>query len=85
MALEELGRPTIVAFPRPSARNAMESDCWKSMSIDELWDLHRRVTDALKDRMAAQQAAFEARLDKIELQPRLLSAQLRSGRKLTTF
>ena len=59
----------------------MQSDSWKSMPVDELWELHQQVTDALNDRIAEQQAAFEDRLREVELQPRLLSAQLRSGKK----
>jgi len=81
MALEELGRPIIVASPRPSAEDAMESDCWKSMPIDELWKLHQQVIDALTNQMAAQQAAFESRLRKVELQPHWLSAQFLSTQK----
>jgi hypothetical protein len=59
----------------------MESNCWKSLRVDELWRLHQQVADALNDQMAAQQAAFEGRLRKVELQPQWLSAQLRSAKK----
>jgi hypothetical protein len=84
MALGELGCPNIIAFV-PSAGNAMESDCWKSPSVDELWELHRQMTDALNDQFAAQQAAFEGRLRKVELQPQWLSAQFRSAKKRRGF
>jgi hypothetical protein len=83
MALEELGGSIIVAFP--IRRPEMESDCWKSMPVDELWKLHQQVTDALNDQIAAQQAAFEGRLRKIELHPHWLSAQFRSAKKRDVF
>ena len=51
------------------------------MPVDELWELHQQVVDALDDRIAEQQAAFEDRLREIELQPQWLSAQLRSAKK----
>jgi hypothetical protein len=63
----------------------MESNHWKSMSIDELWNLHQELAAVLSDRIAAEQARLEKRLRKVELKPRLLSAQLQSGKKLDDF
>jgi hypothetical protein len=59
----------------------MQSDRWKSMPVDELWELHQQVVDALDERIAAQQAAFEGRLREVGLQSHLLSAKFRSAKK----
>jgi DNA-binding protein H-NS len=44
----------------------MESDTFKSMSIDDLWTLREQVVAALVDRIAEEQAKLEERLRKIE-------------------
>jgi DNA-binding protein H-NS len=99
----------------------MESNALKSMSIDELWNLHQEVLAKLSHETAAEKARLEERLRKIELagnvvrpdrgrrpyptvrqkyrnpknpgetwsgrgkQPRWITAQLKSGKKLHDF
>jgi hypothetical protein len=49
----------------------MESkgDFWKSMSLDDLWHLHRDITVALNDRMVAKKVELEEQLRKIQHRP----------------
>jgi DNA-binding protein H-NS len=97
----------------------MNSDTLKSMSADELWELHERVAAVLGSKIEAERAVLEARLQKLAgtgirvksqrraypkvlpkycnpqnrketwagrgKQPRWLTAQLRSGKKLDDF
>ncbi len=44
----------------------MESNTFKSMSIDELWGLREQVASILADRITAEQAKLEEQLRKIE-------------------
>ena len=44
----------------------MESNTFKSMSIDELWTLREQVASILANRIAVEQAKLEERLRKIE-------------------
>ena len=43
----------------------MESNTFKSMSIDELWTLREQVASILADRITAEQAKLEEQLRKI--------------------
>ena len=43
----------------------MESNAFKSMSIDELWTLREQVASILADRITAEQAKLEEQLRKI--------------------
>ena len=46
---------------------------WKSMSTDELWDLHQSVTDILRDKMLVKKAGIEIKLRSIaSLGPKVL-------------
>jgi DNA-binding protein H-NS len=45
----------------------MESNALKSMSIDELWNIHQAVAAKLSQKTAAEKARLEERLRKIEL------------------
>jgi DNA-binding protein H-NS len=96
----------------------MNSDILKSMSTDELWELHETVITVLTRKIEAERAMLGARLHKLSSridpkrerrpypevipkysnpqnhdetwagrgkQPRWLTAQLRSGRKLDDF
>jgi len=44
----------------------MDSDQWKSMSPDELWDLYEELTPKLAHKIAAEKARLEERLHKIQ-------------------
>jgi DNA-binding protein H-NS len=44
----------------------MESNTFKSMSIDDLWILREQIASTLADKIAADQARLEERLRKIE-------------------
>ena len=99
----------------------MNSNQWKSMSSDELWELYEELTPKLAHKIAAERARLEERLQKIQSahnpmgfgslrrpypkvhpkyrnprnlaetwsgrgkQPRWLTAQLRTGKKLGDF
>jgi len=99
----------------------MNNDNLKSMSMDELWELHELVVAELNRKMTAERATLESRLRQLGgaigdsglrrerrsypkvlpkyrnpknrsetwagrgKQPRWLTAQLRSGKKLTDF
>ena len=99
----------------------MESYDLKSMSVDQLWDLHERLVAELSRKIQAEKATLEYRLRTLGMagstqvldrkrraypkvlpkyrnpknptetwagrgkQPRWLSAQLRSGKKLDDF
>jgi DNA-binding protein H-NS len=45
----------------------MESNHWRSMSIDELWDLRQKLSDILSEKIAAEKTKLEDRLREIEL------------------
>ena len=96
----------------------MKNGNLKSMSVDELWNLHESVVAELTDKITAERARLEDRLRKLDSSPQLigerhpypkvlpkyrnpenrsetwagrgkqplwLTAQLRSGKKLTDF
>lgn len=44
----------------------MESSAFKSMSTEELWNLHERVVSTLADKIANEKAKLEERLRRIE-------------------
>ena len=44
----------------------MESNAFKSMSIDELWSLHEQVVTTLTGKIADEKAKLEERLRRIE-------------------
>jgi hypothetical protein len=44
---------------------------FESLSADELWDLHERLTKTLKAKLKAQQKVLEQRLAKINAGPRV--------------
>jgi DNA-binding protein H-NS len=45
----------------------MEGDAFKSMSTDELWRLHERVTSILADKIGEEKARLEERLRRLEI------------------
>ncbi len=96
----------------------MKANDLRSMSVDELWDLHEEISSVLAKRLAEEKAALENRLRQLKpastnerarrpyprvfpkfrnpahptetwsgrgKQPRWLTAQLRSGKKLDDF
>ena len=44
----------------------MEHNDLKSMSLDQLWNLHEEIAAKLKDKMAYEKARLKQRLRKIE-------------------
>ena len=46
--------------------NLMESKQLQSMSTDELWDLYEKVDSMLADKLQAEKAKLEERLNRIE-------------------
>jgi DNA-binding protein H-NS len=44
----------------------MESNAFKSMSIDELWSLHEEVSSTLAHKIEEEKAKLEERLSRIE-------------------
>jgi DNA-binding protein H-NS len=63
----------------------MQSDRWKSMSVNELWTVHEEITAILREKIEAEKADLEEQLHELEPQPRSRSAQLRYGKKLDDF
>jgi hypothetical protein len=43
----------------------------ESLSADELWDLHQKVTETLRAKLKAQQKVLEQRLAQINARPRI--------------
>jgi hypothetical protein len=42
-----------------------------SLSADELWDLHEKLTETLRAKLKAQQKVLEQRLAQIDAKPRI--------------
>ena len=57
-----LTRPTI----RNRRRGIVKGDDLKSMSIDELWNLHEAVTFELNQKIAAEKTQLEQRLHELQ-------------------
>jgi DNA-binding protein H-NS len=62
----------------------MERNDLKSMSLDQLWNLHEEIAAKLTDKMAHEKARLEQRLRKIEAAGNIIGSMNRRRPKQMT-
>ena len=70
---------TTIAFM--IAGKDVSSDDWKSMTIDQLFDLHRLMQDVLNERLTARKAEIETQLKILNQPPKNVAPKTSRDRK----